>query len=86
LRWWRFAAGGALLLWVLGTAYRQARMRGRELSLAVVLVGVAAFMFAAGALMPRPPLSAEAGSVLVVGSIAVLAAAMAVLLWRGFRE
>ena len=86
MRWWRLAAGGAVLLWVLGTAYRQARKRGRDLGAAVVLVGVAVFMFAVGALAPRPPLSAEWASVLVVGSVVMLGMAMAVVLWRGFRE
>jgi membrane protein YdbS with pleckstrin-like domain len=86
VRWWRLAAGGAILLWVLGTAYRQAHRRGRELGAAVVLVGVAVFMFAVGALAPRPPLSADAAAVLVVGSVVLLGVAMAIVLWRGFRE
>ena len=41
MRWWRLALGGALLLWVVGTAYRQARKRDRELGLAVLLLGAA---------------------------------------------
>ncbi len=86
MRWWRLAAGGAILIWVLGTAYRQARKRGRELGVAVVLVGLAVFMFAIGALAPRPPLSAAMAEALVVGSIVVLGMAMAIVLWRGFRE
>ncbi len=86
MRWWRLALGGALLAWVLGTAYSQARKRDRELGAAVLLLGTAIFMFAAAALVPRPPMPVAVASVLVVGSIVMLAAAMGVVLWRGFRE
>ena len=86
MRLWRLALGGALLLWVLGTAYRQARKRDRELGLAVLLFGSAVFMFLAAALVPRPPMPAAVASVLVVGSIVTLGAAMGVVVWRGFRD
>ncbi len=85
MRWWRLALGGALLAWVLGTAYRQARKRDRELGLAVLLFGAAVVMFALAALAPRPPMPDSAAAGLVVGSIIVLGAAFAVVLWRGFR-
>jgi hypothetical protein len=86
VRWWRLALGGALLLWVVGTAYRQARKRDRELGLAVLLLGSAVCMFLAAALVPRPPMPLAVSSLLVVGSIVMLGAAMGVVLWRGFRD
>ena len=86
MRLWRLALGGALLLWVLGTAYRQARKRDRELGLAVLLFGSAVFMFLAAALVPRPPMPVPVASLLVVGSIVTLGAAMGVVVWRGFRD
>ncbi len=86
MRWWRLALGGALLAWVLGTAYRQARRRNRELGTAVLLLGSAIFMFSAAAVFPRPPMTAELAAVLVVGSIVLIGGAMGVVLWRGFRD
>ena len=86
MRWWRLALGGALLLWVVGTAYRQARKRDRELGLAVLLLGAAVCLFLAAGLVPRPPMPLAVASLLVVGSIVMLGAAMGVVLWRGFRD
>jgi len=86
VRWWRLALGGALLLWVLGTAYVQARRRGRELGLAVLLVGGAVVAYIAAALIPRPPMTEAVATFLVVGSLLLLAGAIAVLLWHGFRQ
>ncbi len=86
MRWWRFAIGGTLLAWVLATAYRRARARDRALGLAVALLGAAVVMFLASAFAPRPPVSIVVASVLLVGSIAALAGAIAVVLWKGFRE
>lgn len=86
MRWWRLALGGALLLWLLGTAYLQAKRRDRELGLAVLLVGAAFIAFAVAAVMPRPPVTAAVASILVVGSVALLGAAIAVVLIRGFRD
>jgi uncharacterized membrane protein len=84
VRWWRFALGGALLAWVLATAYRRARERDRKLGSAVLLVGAAIAMFAASALAPRPPMTITLAAVLVVGSTAALAGAIAVVLSKGF--
>lgn len=86
MRWWRLALGGFLLVWVLGTAYVQARQRGRSIGLAILFFGGAIFLFAAAALVPRPPMEAGTASVLVVAAIVSLAMAMAVMLWRGFRS
>ncbi len=86
MRWWRLALGIALLVWVLGTAYRQARRRGRDLGLAVLLVGAAALLFTAAAFVPRPPMPLAASKLLVVASVVMLGAAVALVLWRGFRE
>jgi len=86
VRWWRLALGGALLVWVLGTAYRQARRRDRTFGLAVLLLGTAVLMFSAAALIPRPPMPPAVASLLVVGSIVMLGAAMGVVVWRGFRD
>ena len=83
---WRLLLGGTLLLLVLGTAYLQARRRGRALGAAVLLAGLGIFMFVAAGLVPRPPMTAPAASMLVVGAIVMLAGAMSVLLLRGFRE
>ncbi len=86
MRWWRLALGAALLLWVLGTAYYRARRRGRELGLAVLLVGGGIILFGAAALAPRPPMSVAVSKLMVVGSVILLGMAMVVILWRGFRE
>ena len=88
MRWWRMALGTALLTWVLGTAYLQARRRGRNLGivrLGGLLVAAAALFFGVAALVPRPPMSLSAASEMVVASLALLAAAVALVLWRGFR-
>jgi hypothetical protein len=86
VRSWRLALGGALLVWVLATAYRRARARHRELGLAVLLLGAAVFMFIAAALAPRPPMTISLATAFLVGSIAALAGAIAVLLAKGFRD
>jgi hypothetical protein len=86
MRWWRLAVGGALLAWVLGVAYGRARKRGREFGLAVLLLGAAVVMFFSSAFLPRPPVTIALASVLVVGAIVALAGAMAVVLWKGFRD
>lgn len=85
MRWWRLAVGAALLIWVLGTAYSQARKRGRRVGLAILFSGSAVFLFAAAALVPRPPMSETGAVVLVVGSLVSVGLAMAVVLSRGFR-
>jgi len=84
--WWRLYLGGAVLVWVLATAYRRARARNRELGLAVLLLGVGVTMFLASAFAPRPPVTIAMAAVLLVGSMAALAGAIAVVLWKGFRE
>lgn len=84
LRWWKLTLGAALLLWVLGTAYLQARRRGRRIGLALLLVGAAALSFAAAAFAPEPPLTPSLASLLVVASIISLALAIAFVLWKGF--
>jgi hypothetical protein len=83
---WRLLLGGALLVFVLGTAYLQARRRGRALGTAVLLAGTGVVMFAAAALVPRPPMPGLLAKALVLGAMGTFAAAMAVLLARGFRE
>lgn len=80
------ALGAALLLWVFGSAYHRARRRGRDLGLAVLLVGGGVALFAAASLLPRPPMTALISNVMVVVSVILLGMAMGVLLWRGFRE
>jgi hypothetical protein len=85
VRWWRLALGGALLLWVLGTAYVQAKRRGRRIGVALLFSGGAVLVFAAAALVPQPPMTASVAEGLVVTSIVLLGLAMAVVLWRGFR-
>jgi hypothetical protein len=75
-----------LLILVLGTACLQARRRGRALGAAVLLAGLGVLVFASAALTPRPPMTILAAKIMVVGSVMMLAAAMAVLLARGFRE
>ena len=86
VRWWRFALGGALLAWVLATAYRRARARDRDVALAVLLVGAAAVMFAVATFAPRPPVTIVLASALVIGSVVALAGAIAVVLSKGFRD
>lgn len=87
MRWWWLASGGAVLVWVLGTAYSQARRRGRKVGSALVLLALAAVLFATAGLTPwsqQTPPSYPAA--MVVASIALLALSMAVVLWRGFRR
>ena len=84
MRWWKLGLGAVLLLWVLGTAYLQARRRGRRIGPALLLVGVAAFAFAAASVAPQPPLTPFAASLLAVTSITCIARAMAFILWKGF--
>lgn len=86
MRWWRLALGGALLAWVLGTAYHQARRRNRDLGTAVLMLGSAVFLFVAAAVVPRPPMTSELAAVFVVASILLIGGAMGVVLWRGFRD
>jgi hypothetical protein len=43
-------------------------------------------MFASAALTPRPPMTILVSKIMIVGSVTLLAAAMAVLLIRGFRD
>ncbi len=83
---WRLLLGGALLVLVLGTAYLQARRRGRALGAAVLLAGLGALAFATAALVPRPPMTIVASNIMVVASVAMFAAAMAILVLRGFRD
>ncbi len=84
MRWWRLGLGSALLVWVLGVAYYQARRRGRRIGAALLFVGVGVFSFLAAAFAPQPPFTARLASLLAVVSIISLALAMAVVLWRGF--
>jgi len=86
VRWWRLALGGALLIWVLGTAYFQARRRGRRIGPAPFFLACAVICFAAASLLPRPPVTFFLSQVLIVASVVLLALAMAVVLWRGFRR
>jgi len=82
VRWWRYALGGALLAWVLGIAYFQARRRGRRMGLALFLFGAAAFFFAAS-ILPQSTLTSQT---MVISSIILLALSIAVALWRGFHR
>lgn len=86
MRWWRLVVAGVLLIWVLGTAYLQAKRRGRSIGPAVTLFGAAVILFAAAILLPRPPITDALSKLFVVSSIALLALAMTVILWRGFRR
>lgn len=85
MRYWQFALGAALLLWILGTAYLQARRRRRRIGLALFFLALAAACYLAAAFLPEPPLNTALSSALVVASIVGLALAMAVILWHGFR-
>ena len=52
----------------------------------MLLLGAAAIMFVVASLAPRPPMTTALATVLVVGCVAVLAGAVALVLWRGFRD
>lgn len=82
---WRLILGAALLLWVLGVAYFQARRRGRRIGLALVFLAAALLAFGTAAFAPRPPVSDGLSQALVVASVLCLALSMAVVLLRGFR-
>lgn len=86
MRWWGLAAGGVLLVWVLATAHSQARRRGRRIGVSLLLSGAACVLFATAVLAPRPPVTATWSQALVVGSVVMLAAAVGVVLWQGFRR
>ena len=87
MRWWQLALGGALLAWVLGAAYFQARKRGRNVSLALVLLAASVGMFVAAGFFPWSQKAAPSyPSMLIVASIVCLALSMAVVLWRGFHR
>jgi len=83
VRWWQIGLGGALVVWLLGTAYWQARRRGRRIGAALFFLAAAVLLFAAASFLPRPPLTPSAGSVLIVGSVVSLGLAMAIILWHG---
>lgn len=82
---WRVILGVALLLWVLGVAYFQARRRGRPVGSALLFLGGAILSFGAAAFLPRPPMSDVLAQDLVIASVALLALSMALVLLRGFR-
>jgi hypothetical protein len=86
MRWWRLALGAALLAWVLGTAYLQAKRRGRKIGLALLLLAAGLLLFGAGSLLPMPPLTTIASQALTVAAVALLALAMAVVLYHGFHR
>ena len=54
--------------------------------MAVLLLGAAVVMFLAAALAPRPPVTIALSFALVGGSIGALAGAIAIVLWKGFRD
>jgi len=83
---WRLALGAALLVWVLGAAYLRARRYGRDLGLAVLMGGGGILLFATAALGPRPPMTIAAANAMSVASVVLVGGALAVVLWRGFRE
>ena len=79
--------GGALLAWVFGTAYFQARRRGRNVGLAILLFAGAILLFVFASFFPWPQQVPSAyPSAMIVASIALLALSMAVILWRGFHR
>ena len=82
---WRLILGAALLLWVLGAAYFQARRRGRRIGSALAFLALAVLAFGMAALTPRPPLTDALAQALVIASVTCLALSMAVVLARGFR-
>ena len=86
MRWWRLALGAGVLIWVLGTAYLQARRRGRKIGLAVALLAAAVVCFLAGSFYPMPPMTTAVSQACVLASVILLALAMAVVLGRGFRK
>ncbi len=76
-----------MLVWVLGTAYSQARRRRRNIGLALVLFALGVGLFAMAALTPWPQqIPPSYPSAMVVASIALLGLSMAVVLWRGFHK
>ncbi len=81
---WRVLIGVALLLWVLGVAYYQARRRGRRMEPALFLLVVAGISFLAGAFWPRPPMPVQVAGFLTVASVILLALSLIVALARGF--
>ncbi len=84
MRWWRLGFGAALLVWVLGAAYFQARKRGRRIGAALLFVGIGIFAFLVAAFAPQPPFTPHLAAALAVVSIISLAMAMVVVLWSGF--
>ncbi len=84
MRWWRIGLGAALLIWVLGAAYYQARRRGHSIGSALVLFGASVLCFLIAAFYPRPPVTDAISQELIVAAVVLLAAAMGIVLMRGF--
>jgi hypothetical protein len=82
VRWLYYGMAGAVLIWVLGTAYIQARRRGRNIGLALLFLAAAALLFTTAVV----PQSTVVSQVMVISSIVLLALAMGVVLYHGFRR
>lgn len=86
LRYWKWMLGIALVIWLGGTAWMEARRRGRhaEGAALAMLVGAVA-LFLAAAFFPRPPMTQRLAILLLIASVALVAGAISYVVVQGFR-
>ena len=78
----RWLIAAAFVAWLILAARREALRRGRRnLALAVPLVGAALLCFVAAIFSVTPLLS----NLLLLASLSLIAAAIAIVFWQGFR-
>ncbi len=81
VRWLRWGAAGALVVWLLAMAWRERRRQGRRgLALPLAAGSALAFLFAISSLNP------QVSKVLMGAALALLAGSIAMALWQGFRR
>jgi len=82
MRWLRLVAGAAIVGWLLVMARREALRRGRRsLATALTLAGAGLLCF----LLAVSPLHPAVSNLLLGLALVLLAGALAVVLWQGFR-
>lgn len=82
IRWIRWGAAAALVIWLLAMARREALRRGRRaLAIALPLAGVAIICF----LVAIFESNALVSNIFMLTAVLSITAAIGVMLWQGFR-
>jgi hypothetical protein len=82
VRWWRWGIGIVFILWLVMLAHREAVKRGKKgLAIALPMFGGALMSFLVALSMGNPDLA----NVFVGLSVVLIAGAIGLLLWQGFR-